>query len=116
MFSRIALRRDGDGNRLELQTMRLWRSPKSLSLAVHAHFRRPHPESGQTVVQHGDARQSRKASRSSPSGSRSSADTTALQPFGPIRDEAACSRKELEQRSVDSELSMRSCNWSVSHP
>jgi hypothetical protein len=47
MFSRIALRRDGDGNRLELQTMRLWRSPESLSLPVHAHFRRPHPESGQ---------------------------------------------------------------------
>ena len=47
MFSRIALRREGDGNRLELQTMRLWQSPKSLSLPVHAHFRRPHPELGQ---------------------------------------------------------------------
>jgi predicted RNA-binding Zn ribbon-like protein len=30
MFSRIAARRDRDGDRLELQTMRPWRSPKSL--------------------------------------------------------------------------------------
>jgi predicted RNA-binding Zn ribbon-like protein len=30
MFSRIGLRLDSDGNRLELQTMRLWRSPESL--------------------------------------------------------------------------------------
>jgi predicted RNA-binding Zn ribbon-like protein len=34
MFSRIALRPDGDVDRLELQTMRLWRSPESLLLPV----------------------------------------------------------------------------------
>ena len=34
MFSRIALRPDSDGNRLELQTVRLWRSPKSLLLPI----------------------------------------------------------------------------------
>jgi predicted RNA-binding Zn ribbon-like protein len=34
MFSRIALHPDGDGNRLELQTMRLWRSPESLLLPI----------------------------------------------------------------------------------
>jgi predicted RNA-binding Zn ribbon-like protein len=33
-FSRIALRPDGDGDRLELQTMRLWRSPESLLLPI----------------------------------------------------------------------------------
>ncbi len=34
MFSRIALRPDGDGDRLELQTMRLWRSPESLLMPI----------------------------------------------------------------------------------
>jgi predicted RNA-binding Zn ribbon-like protein len=34
MFSRIALRPDSDGNRLELQTVRLWRSPESLLLPI----------------------------------------------------------------------------------
>jgi predicted RNA-binding Zn ribbon-like protein len=34
MFSRIALRPDGEGDRLELQTMRLWRSPESLLLPI----------------------------------------------------------------------------------
>ena len=34
MFSRIALRPDGDVDRLELQTMRLWRSPESLLLPI----------------------------------------------------------------------------------
>src|SRR6202041_138907 len=33
-FSRIALRPDGDVDRLELQTMRLWRSPESLLLPI----------------------------------------------------------------------------------
>ena len=34
MFSRIAARRDGDGDRLELQTVRPWRSPESLLLPI----------------------------------------------------------------------------------
>ena len=34
MFSRIAVRPDTDGDRLELQTMRLWRSPESLLLPI----------------------------------------------------------------------------------
>ena len=34
MFSRIAVRPDSDGDRLELQTMRLWRSPESLLLPI----------------------------------------------------------------------------------
>jgi predicted RNA-binding Zn ribbon-like protein len=34
MFSRIALRPDGDGGRLELQMTRLWRSPESLLLPI----------------------------------------------------------------------------------
>ena len=34
MFSRIALRPDGDGDRLELQTTRLWRSPESLLMPI----------------------------------------------------------------------------------
>ena len=34
MFNHIALRPDGDGNRLELQTMRLWRSPESILLPI----------------------------------------------------------------------------------
>jgi predicted RNA-binding Zn ribbon-like protein len=33
-FSRIALRPDRDGNHLELQTMRPWRSPESLLLPI----------------------------------------------------------------------------------
>jgi predicted RNA-binding Zn ribbon-like protein len=33
-FKRIAGRRDGDGDHLELQTMRLWRSPESLLLPI----------------------------------------------------------------------------------
>ena len=33
-FSRVAERRDSDGLRLELQTMRLWRSPESLLLPI----------------------------------------------------------------------------------
>jgi predicted RNA-binding Zn ribbon-like protein len=33
-FSRIALRRDSGGDRLELQTMRPWRSPESLLLPI----------------------------------------------------------------------------------
>ena len=33
-FSRIAVRRNSDGDRLELQTMRLWRSPESLLLPI----------------------------------------------------------------------------------
>jgi predicted RNA-binding Zn ribbon-like protein len=33
-FSRIAMSRDSDGDRLELQTMRLWRSPQSLLLPI----------------------------------------------------------------------------------
>ena len=33
-FSRIAARRDSDGDRLELQTMRRWRSPESLLLPI----------------------------------------------------------------------------------
>ena len=34
MFSRIAVRPDSDGDRLELQTMRRWRSPESLLLPI----------------------------------------------------------------------------------
>jgi predicted RNA-binding Zn ribbon-like protein len=34
MFSRIAVRPDSDGDRLELQMMRLWRSPESLLLPI----------------------------------------------------------------------------------
>jgi predicted RNA-binding Zn ribbon-like protein len=34
MFSRIAVRPDTDGDRLELQTMRLWRSSESLLLPI----------------------------------------------------------------------------------
>lgn len=34
MFSRIAARRDSDGDRLELQTTRLWRSPESLLMPI----------------------------------------------------------------------------------
>ena len=34
MFSRVAERRDSDDPRLELQTMRLWRSPESLLLPI----------------------------------------------------------------------------------
>ena len=34
MFSRIALRPDSHGDRLELQTIRLWRSPESLLLPI----------------------------------------------------------------------------------
>jgi predicted RNA-binding Zn ribbon-like protein len=34
MFSRIAVRPDSDGDRLELQTMRLWRSSESLLLPI----------------------------------------------------------------------------------
>jgi predicted RNA-binding Zn ribbon-like protein len=34
MFNRIALGPGGDGDRLELQTMRLWRSPESLLLPI----------------------------------------------------------------------------------
>jgi len=34
LFSRIAVRLDGDVDRLELQTMRLWRSPESLLLPI----------------------------------------------------------------------------------
>src|SRR6202020_2319949 len=34
MFSRIAVRPDSDGNRLELRTVRLWRSPESLLLPI----------------------------------------------------------------------------------
>ena len=34
MFSRIAARRDGDGDRLELQAMRPWRAPESLLLPI----------------------------------------------------------------------------------
>jgi predicted RNA-binding Zn ribbon-like protein len=34
MFIRIALGPGGDGDRLELQTMRLWRSPESLLLPI----------------------------------------------------------------------------------
>ena len=33
-FNRIALRPDGDADRLELQTIRLWRSPESLLLPI----------------------------------------------------------------------------------
>jgi predicted RNA-binding Zn ribbon-like protein len=33
-FSRIAVRPDSDGGRLELQTMRAWRSPESLLLPI----------------------------------------------------------------------------------
>ena len=33
-FSRIAVRRDSDGDRLELQTTRRWRSPESLLLPI----------------------------------------------------------------------------------
>ena len=34
MFSRIARRRDSDGDRLEVQRVRFWRSPKSLLLPI----------------------------------------------------------------------------------
>jgi predicted RNA-binding Zn ribbon-like protein len=34
MFSRVASRPDGDGDPLELQTMRLWRSPESLLMPI----------------------------------------------------------------------------------
>ena len=34
MFGRIAARRDGDGDRLELQAMRPWRAPESLLLPI----------------------------------------------------------------------------------
>ena len=34
MFSRIAVSRDSEGDRLELQTIRLWRSPQSLLLPI----------------------------------------------------------------------------------
>ena len=90
MFSRIAARPDGDGDRLELQTMRLWRSPESLLMPIgealarcvcdddfashqgvrgtrlHADLRRPDPQAGATVVQHGRVRQSRQTGRPSP--------------------------------------------------
>ena len=88
MFVRVAAHRT-DGDRLELQTTRRWRSPKSLlsrsakpwrdacatrtsphpgvrGPQLHADLRRPHPGSGETVVQHGGMRQSRQTSRPSP--------------------------------------------------
>ena len=91
MFSRIAVRPDSDGDRLELQTMRLWRSPESLLLpigealarcvcdedfanirACEGHrctliFADRTRQAREKMVQHGGMRQSRQTSRSSPS-------------------------------------------------
>ena len=83
LFSRIAVRPDSDVDRLELQTMRLWRSPE-ISIAadwrgvgevrlrrglrhhpgvrgtpLHSDLRRPYPQTREKVVQHGGMRQSR---------------------------------------------------------
>ncbi len=84
-FSQISRHRHNGG--LELQVVRRWRSPESLLLQIgealakfvreedftnvksvrgtqlHAAVRRPYPQAGKKMVQHGDLRQSRQACR-----------------------------------------------------
>jgi hypothetical protein len=88
-FSQISRHRERDGDRFELRPMRRWRSPESLLLPVgealakfvceedFAHVKaceghkctlaicRPYAHAGETMVQHGDLRQSRQTSRAS---------------------------------------------------
>ena len=111
-FSHVAERRPSGGARLELETMRRWRSPEVSFAAdrrsagamrvrrglrqyqsvrgtsLHPDLRRPYKEARQTVVQHGDVRQSRQAGGSSPPTqgralTQNAAETMLAPSFGP---------------------------------
>ena len=114
-FSRVAERRDSDGLRLELQTMRLWRSPESLLLPIgealarcvcdedFANIRACEGHVCTLIFVDRTRRQGKggaawRYAAIAPNkpriaiGSGPRADTTAFQLFALIRDEAACSR------------------------